>query len=487
MWFSPRSRLNGQKMKNSLYAICLAVVLGSCTSGLLKEQYKLQAELGTYRDPEEEKSVADVQECWKRDTLLVQLIDSVLVRSNDIKIGFLQLAMAKADFGYQRSLLKPTVNGIVQPSIRRFGKYTMDGIGNFDTNFSPNITDDQIIPKNLPDLQIGLQSSWELDIWGKLAKKKKASALRYLASESGQQWLITSLVAEVASSYGQLIALDKELDILKNNIEIQRKAFELVQVQKEAGTVNESAVQQLEAQWLNSRAQEGNVLQQITSLENDIRFLLNKPTATIHRSKFPFQCALDTSLFTRLKIDQLGRRPDVKQAKLNLMAAFETKESAALALKPSIVLSGILGVQGFQPAYLFQLPASMAYQLLGGITAPWLNRSAITSEMLRTESSWKAQDLAYQNALVKGYLEWDTQVRSLAYLQKQQVLKQREVLLTKGAINTVSTLFLTANASYLEVLTSQQNALRSELELLEISRNQWMRAINLYRVLGGGW
>lgn len=487
MWFLPRSRLNGQKMKNSLYALCVAFVLGSCTSGLLKEQYKLQAELGTYRDTEEEKSVADVQECWKRDTLLVQLIDSVLVRSNDIKIGFLQLAMAKADFGYQRGLLKPTVNGIIQPSLRRFGKYTMDGVGNYDTQFSTNITRDQMIPEHLPDLQIGLQSSWELDIWGKLAKKKKASALRYLASESGQQWLITSLVAEVASSYGQLIALDKELDILKNNIEIQRKAFELVQVQKEAGTVNESAVQQLEAQWLNSRAQEGNVLQQITSLENDIRFLLNKPTATIHRSKFPFQCALDTSLFTRLKIDQLGRRPDVKQAKLNLMAAFETKESAALALKPSIVLSGILGVQGFQPAYLFQLPASMAYQLLGGITSPWLNRSAITSEMLRTESSWKVQDLAYQNALVKGYLEWDTQVKSLTYLQTQQQLKQREVLLTKGAINTVGTLFLTANASYLEVLTAQQNALRSELELLEISRNQWMRAINLYRVLGGGW
>jgi hypothetical protein len=208
-------------MRNSLYALCLVFVLGSCTSGLIKEQYKLQAELGTYREPEDEKSVADVQECWKRDTLLVQLIDSVLVRSNDIKIGFLQLAMSKADFGYQRGLLKPAVNGIVQPSMRRFGKYTMDGVGNYDTQFSTNITRDQIIPEHLPDLQIGLQSSWELDIWGKLAKRRKASALRYLASESGQQWLITSLVAEVASSYGQLIALDKELDILKNNIEIQ--------------------------------------------------------------------------------------------------------------------------------------------------------------------------------------------------------------------------------------------------------------------------
>ena len=76
-------------------------------------------------------------------------------------------------------------------------------------------------------------------------------------------------------------------------------------------------------------------------------------------------------------------------------------------------------MQGFQPAYLFQLPASMAYQLMGGISAPWLNRSAITSEILRTDAQWKSLDLAYQNALVKGYLEWDTQVKSLSYLQKQ--------------------------------------------------------------------
>jgi outer membrane protein TolC len=473
-------------MRNSLWIILLGLGIVSCQSNW-SVQNRANADLDTYRQSNEQASVSNLKACWKRDSLLVELIDSVLVRSNDIKIGFLEMAASRADFVYQRGLRMPTVNGIVQPSLRRFGKYTMDGIGNFDTNFSPNITDDQIIPKNLPDLQMGLQASWEWDIWGKLAKRKKASALRYLATESGQQWMITSLVSEVANSYGQLVSLDKELDILKANIDIQLKAFELVKVQKEAGVVNESAVQQLEAQLLNSRAQEGDVLQQITLLENQIRYYLNKPNVVIKRASFPFQCSMDTTLFASIKIDQLENRPDIKQAKLNLMAAFEAKESAALALKPSIVLSGILGVQGFQPAYLFQLPASMAYQLLGGITTPWLNRSAITADMLRTESSWKSHDIAYQNALVKGYLEWDTQVKSLAYLQKQQQLKQREVLLTKGAINTVGTLFLTANASYLEVLTAQQNALRSELELLEISRNQWMRAINLYRVLGGGW
>ena len=487
MWSLPPSRLNGLAMKNKFWMLFLGLGLVSCQQALLNEQKRVDVDLESYKRPNENASVADVQACWKRDTLLLKLIDSVLVRSNDIKIGFLEMAIARADFANQRGLRKPVVSGMVQPSLRRFGKYTMDGVGNYDTQFSTNITKDQIIPQNLPDLMIGMQASWELDIWGKLAKRKKASALRYLATESGQQWFITSLVADVAGAYGQLVALDQELDILKTNIEIQRKAYELVQVQKEAGVVNESAVQQLEAQWLNSRAQEGDVLQQITVLENQIRYYLNKPTDHILRSKYPFQCALDSTLFANVKIDQLERRPDIRQAKLALESAFETKESAKLALKPSIVLSGILGVQGFQPAYLFQLPASMAYQLIGGIATPWLNRSAITSDILRSNAQWKSLDLAYQNSLVKGYLEWDTQVKSLSFLQKQNQLKEREVMLTKGAVNTVGTLFLTANASYLEVLTAQQNALRSELDLLEISRKRWMHAIQLYRVLGGGW
>ena len=302
MWFSPRSRLNGQKMRNKFWILFLGLALGSCQSVLLKEQKKVDIDLGTYNRPNENASVADVQACWKRDTLLLQLIDSVLVRSNDIKIGFLEMAMARADFVNQRGLRKPVVSGLLQPSLRKFGKYTMDGIGNFDTQFSPNISQDQIIPENLPELQLGVQASWEWDIWGKLAKRKKSSALRYLATESGQHWLITSLVSEVANAYGQLVSLDQELEILKTNISIQRKAFELVQVQKEAGAVNESAVQQLEAQWLNSRAQEGDVLQQITVLENQIRYYLNKPSKPILRSKYPFQCALDSSMFANVKI-----------------------------------------------------------------------------------------------------------------------------------------------------------------------------------------
>ena len=296
-----------------------------------------------------------------------------------------------------------------------------------------------------------------------------------------------SIVSEIASAYGQLGALDKELEILKSNIEIQRKAYELVRIQKEAGVVNESAVQQLEAQWINSQAKEGDIQQEIVQIENQIRYWLNKPNAEIPRTKYPIECPMDSVLLANIKIDQLVNRPDVKQAKMELEAQVLAEESAKLALKPSLVLSGILGVQGFQPQYLFQLPGSIAYSLIGGLTTPWLNRSGLISEVNFASAKLKSLDLAYQNALLKGYLEWDTQVKSLMYLKNMSTLKQKEVVLTKGAVATVAQLFNLSNANYIEVLMAQQSALGSELELLEIYRKRWMHSIQLYRALGGGW
>jgi outer membrane protein TolC len=474
-------------MKYIGIGILLMMGLGACQQSLWKNQIKIDQELEAYRKDFQGESVADVQACWKKDTLLIQLVDSVLLRSMDIKRGFLDIQMVRSQFEFTRGLRKPVVSGIVQPSLRKFGQYTSDGVGNFDTQFSPNITREQKIPEHLPDLQLGFQSSWEVDLWGKLAKKKKSSALRFLATEWGQKWMITSIVSEIASAYGQLGALDKELEILKSNIEIQRKAYELVRIQKEAGVVNESAVQQLEAQWINSQAKEGDIQQEIVQIENQIRYWLNKPNAEIPRTKYPIECPMDSVLLANIKIDQLVNRPDVKQAKMELEAQVLAEESAKLALKPSLVLSGMLGVQGFQPQYLFQLPGSMAYSLIGGLTTPWLNRSGLISEVNFASAKLKSLDLAYQNALLKGYLEWDTQVKSLMYLKNMSTLKQKEVVLTKGAVATVAQLFNLSNANYIEVLMAQQSALGSELELLEIYRKRWMHSIQLYRALGGGW
>lgn len=473
------------KMKRIFSILLMASLFVACQQNLVRRNTKIDQELNQLASKEVKNSPSHVSTFWKSDSLLSQLVQKVLNNNLDVKMNQLTISLNRLQFIQDRGLLSPNASVIVQPGLRKFGKYTMDGIGNFDTQFSPNITKDQIIPDLLPDIMLGFQSSWEVDIWGKLAKKKKASAYRFLASEVGQKWYETNVVAEVASMYGQLIALDKELEILKFNIEIQKNALELVKIQKSAGIVNESVVQQFEAQWLNSQAQEGEIFQKIISLENTLKSWTNDPMVNIQRSSFPEFERINQYDFQKIKIDDLENRLDIQQAKLELLAQISDKESVEKSLKPSLVLTGMIGLQGFRPEYLFQVPSSIAFSFLSGLSKPIFNRSLILTEIGKANTKVQALEMNYQKKLITGFLEWDANYKSLNYLKTMSILKDREVHLTKESITTVRTLFASAKANYLEVLTTQQNALKSELDLLEISRKKWMNSVNLYRILGG--
>ena len=472
--------------KSVIVLLIFAFSFSSCQQAVINRNQKVNNELAEARAKEIKNTNLVKNSVWDKDTLLIKIIDQVIDNNLDLKVSGQSIAINRLQFMQDRGLMRPNASMLIQPSLRKFGKYTMDGVGNFDTQFSPNISRDQIIPQNLPDLFMGFQSSWEIDLWGKLAKRKKASAYRFLASEMAQKWFETSLIAEVASAYGQLIAYDKELEILRNNINIQKDALELVKIQKEAGIVNESVVQQFEAQWLNTQGQEGEIFQKITAIENQLKLWLNDPLAVIQRSNYAILEQNNPSELSKISIDQLENRLDIQQAKLELMAQISDKESAEKSLKPSLILNTMVGVQSFHLGYIFQLPSSIAYSIISGISAPLLNRTSFLTEIEKASAKVKGLEYNYQNKLNNGFLEWDFQFKSLNYLKDMRILKDREVFLTKESISTVRTLFTSGNANYLEVLTTQQNALRSELELLEINRRKWVSMVNLYKILGGG-
>ena len=473
-------------MKQVFLIIIISGFFVACQQNVIRRTTKINQELNQMGSKEVTAGISKVTTFWKADSTLSHLIEKVLSNNLDVKMNQLLISLNRQQYIQDRGLLSPNASLILQPGLRKFGKYTMDGIGNYDTQFSPNITKDQIIPEILPDVFLGFQSTWELDIWGKLAKKKKASAYRFLASEVGQKWYETNIISEVASLYGQLIALDKELEILKFNTEIQKNALDLVKIQKQAGIVNESVVQQFEAQWLNTQAQEGEIFQKIIFLENSLKQWLNDPGSIISRSAFSQFEKMNQTDFQTIEIDELENRLDIQQAKLELLAQISDKESAEKSLKPSLVLTGMIGFQGFRPEYLFQLPSSIAFSFLSGLSKPILNRTMVLSEIGKANTKVQALEMNYQKKLLTGFLEWDAQFKSLSYLKNMSILKDREVHLTKESISTVRTLFTSAQANYLEVLTTQQNALKSELELLEINRKRWINSVNLYRILGGG-
>jgi len=467
----------------------IIISIGVASLGIIASSCKIQSPFSsldkTIKVVKDSVKVQNpIKKIWENDPHLIALIDSVLKSNIAYQIEYQQIQIAKEQFVMSAGLLKPNSSIQFNPSLRKFGKYTMDGVGNYDTQFSPNISSQMKIPENLPDFPLGLQTNWEVDIWGKLSAKKKAQAIKYMSSEEGYNWLKTQLIAKTAIYYGELVALDRELSILKSNIEIQRKAVELVKIQKEAGVVNEMAVLQLEAQLENSRAQIGSLQTEIIGVENEIRLLLNNRKFNIERTLLPIDTDFSKE-YRNIHLDYLSQRPDVKQAQLNLEAQILDKKVAELALKPSLILSNFIGIQGFQPQYLFQLPASLSYNLLGNISKPLINRSLLKAEIRMAESKIKAYELQYIQTLNNAFLEWDTNIKGLDLMNEQIKHKSKEVELNFNAIQTVGELFRTNNANYLEILTSQQNTLKSELELLEIYKKRWINSVQLYKILGG--
>ncbi|QMW01547.1 TolC family protein [Spirosoma foliorum] len=420
------------------------------------------------------------------DLQLTQLIDTALASNLDLRIATQRIEMARASFLYSQGALVPQVNAVASAGVDRYGQYTMNGVGNYDTNLSDNIRGKQLTPNPTPDYFLGARSSWEIDIWGKLHNRKKAAYLRLLASEKGRHAVITALVAEIARHYYALLALDGELEILQKNIDYQQNALELVRIQKEAGRVTELAVQQFSAQLLNTRSRQGQVRQQIVDHENQLNRLLGRYPQPIARGKSLQDRDLPGQVQTGIPAQMLVRRPDIRQAELDLQAAHIDIDVARAEFLPSLNLTAYLGLNAFRTGVLFN-PASLAAGLLGGLSAPILNRRAVKANYQQTVAQSRESLYRYQQAILTGFSEVSTQLRGVENYRSVAELQAQEVAVLEQAVSTSNDLFRGGYASYLEVITAQRSVLEAELALITTKQSQFLALTDLYRALGGGW
>jgi outer membrane protein, multidrug efflux system len=426
---------------------------------------------------------------WRQyfhDTLLISLLDTAMNNNFDLLIAYQRINFAKAGLMMAKGKYLPTVTTNGSLGLKRFGEYTSDGVGNYDTKFSQNIRKDQIIPEHLPDFYLGLQSSWEVDIWGKLKSKKKAALAHYLASVEGKNYLITSLVAEVANQYFELLALDMELEILRETINLQNNQLSIILLEKEAGRANELAVKQFEAQVLNSKSLEVGVTQEIIEAENRINALLGRFPQTIKRNKnilFDYKVSM---LNVGVPADLLENRPDIRKAEYEVRASKANVKAAKAAFYPSLNIVAGVGFQSFNPKFFID-PRSLAYNVLGGLVAPLINKSAIRSEFVAANATQVETLYNYQKTVLNAYIEVYNQLNYTKNLNLMFTYKGDEVERLNSAINTASELYRTGRATYLEIIITRQNALQSRLQLVQIKKRQYDAQVNLYKALGGGW
>ncbi len=423
---------------------------------------------------------------WKdffADKYLISLIDTALHNNQDLLITLQDIEIAGNNVKFRKGLLYPTVTGGAAAGIEKVGLYTSQGAGDASAEITPGKT----VPENLGDLSIGLQTTWEVDIWGKLRNAKKAAYAKYLGSIEGKNFVVTNLVAEVANTYYELLALDNQLEIIRETIKLQQNALEIVKVQKEAAVVTELAVKQFEAQVFNSQSLEFDVLQQITENENKINFLLGRYPRKIDRDKSTFTAQIPMQIKSGIPSQLLQNRPDIKQSELELYATKCDVKSAKAEFYPSLRITGAVGFQAFKTAYLFTSPESIAYNLIGDLMAPLINRTAIQAEFNKAKSYQIQAMYNYQKTILNGYVEVSNEMSNINNLKQLYNLKAQEVEALTKSIDIASELFKSARANYLEVLIAQREALKSKLELVEAKKRQYNSVTNIYKALGGGW
>lgn len=408
---------------------------------------------------------------------LKELIETALKNNRELNIQLQEIIIAQNEISARKGEYLPKVDGHVGAGIERVGKNTSQGR-----------SDDALgLPENMGNFEFGLRGSWEIDVWKKLRNAAKAAGLRYLATVEARNFMTTQIVAEIARSYYELLAFDNQIDILKKNIEIQTNALEVVKLEKQAARVTELAVLRFEAEVLKNRGRLYDVEQDKTQTENRINFLVGRFPQPVARNPDSLKAPLPDGIQSGLPSQLLENRPDIRQAELELAAAKLDVKVAKAAFYPSLSLDADVGYRSFNAAHLVQTPESLVYNVAGNLSAPLLNRTAITAQY-RTANAKQIQAVFnYEKVVLQAFTDVANQVAMVGNLQKSYDLQRQQVDTLARAAEVSNILFQSARADYMEVLLTRRDSLDAQLDLIETRRRQFQSVVGIYQALGGGW
>ncbi|APX99708.1 TolC family protein [Lacinutrix venerupis] len=423
---------------------------------------------------------------WKdyfSDPKLVALIDTALTNNQELNIMLQQIAMANNEISVRKGEYLPFVNVYAGAEVEKVGGYTRNGA----VEQHLDVREGEEFPEPLTDFSVGLNVSWELDVWKKLRNGKKAAVLEYLSTVEGKNFMVTSIVSEIANSYYELLALDNQLIIIEQNLEIQQNALKMVKLQKQAARATQLAVRRFEAEVFKNQSNKFEIQQQIVEVENTINFLLGRFPQPIDRDSNNFIERTIHTIDAGIPSQLLANRPDIRQAELELEASKLNVKIAKANFYPSLGINAGIGLQAFKTKFLTSTPESLAYSLVGDVVSPLINRNAIKAEYKNANSRQLQAVFEYEKAILNGYIEVANTLSDIKNLKENYDLKAQQVQAMTEAIELSIQLFKSARAEYTEVLLTQREALDSKIEIIETKRDQFLANVKIYQALGGGW
>ena len=404
-----------------------------------------------------------------QDPVLTQLIHTALQQNYDVRIAATRVLEAQAQLGIVRANQFPSA---------------AVGAGVFSQQ---NAKTSSVFPAyEVNGGQINLSAIWNLDFWGKYRRQTEAARAELLATDWGRQAVISSLVANVATAYFQLRAMDAELEIAKRTLGSRQQSLQLTRVLLTHGSASDLDVSQSEQLVYTASETIPDLERQIQQQENLLSILLGQNPGSIPRGRALTEQPVPESVPAGLPSELLERRPDVREAEANVMASNAQIGVAKAAFFPSLSLTGTGGLESNVLHNFLQQP-SQTWSAGFNITQPIFEGGALRSQLRLARAQWQESVLSYEQTVQDALQHVSNAL--VAYQKDREFREQQELLVQAAERSDRLSLILYRNGggSYLQVLTNDTNYFSAELNLVDAQLNERLALVQLYQSLGGGW
>jgi multidrug efflux system outer membrane protein len=420
-------------------------------------------------------SLADLKwfEVFK-DERLQEMIGTALVKNYEVRDAVARVEAARAVLGITRADQFPTIDASASVTTLRSsagGTFPLPQGADQTRTFGT-------VSANL--------LSFEVDVWGRLRRATEAARADLLASDEIRRTVLTSLVSDVASAYFNLLELDMQLAIARRTLMVREEALELIRNRERGGLGTLLEVREGEQLVYGAAQVIPRIEQLIEQTENQISLLLGGSPGPITRGRTLTEQEQPPAVPPGLPSALLDRRPDIRAAEQNLVAANAVIGVAKAAYFPRISLTGLLGFQSDQLSNLFSGP-TRAWQFVPEVTQPIFTAGRIRSNVKLAEAQQQIALIQYERVIQTAFREVSD---TLVEYQKVREIRAKQELLV-GALQDRSRMAYVRYTGGIDILLNALDANRdlfeAELVLVQTKRNELLALVQLYRALGGGW
>ena len=425
--------------------------------------------------PSGTNSLADLGwwEMFKEPRLQAYIAES-LTNSWDIQIAAARVLQAEAVARVTRSQLMPTVGAGADWATTRISEN------------GPSTVPSGVNPQKEYGSVYGTMAAYEVDLWGRIRRANEAARAQLLATEAAQQTVRQTLVAQVATAYLDLLELDLELQISQNTYGARTNSLELTRSRQEGGVASMQDVYQARILVATAEAAIADTHQRIEQQENLLSILLGRNPGPIERGTPLISQTQRAEVPPGLPSSLLERRPDLRTAEQQLVAANADIGQAKAAFYPKVTLTGFYGFQSVALSDLFK-GGSQTWQFGPAISVPIFTGGALKGNLKLAQARFEESVAQYQKTVQNSFREVSDSLIAYQRTREFRGKQEENTQAHRDATETANVRYEGGVTSYLEVLYNEQELFTAELALAQARRNELLSVIQLYRALGGGW